>query len=253
MPKINVYLPDDLAASVRRAGFPVSPVCQQALAEAVRSVTRARKVIDAIRNRELGSDRLPEVGRAVERGITNRLATVLELAGRDAATAGNQVATGQLLLGLLDEGGNFAVRLLQALDVDLDDLRSSVESVRSAQAEAGEPYRPADESDDSSLSWNLTWPAWHAVAAAMESVIGFGHNYIGCEHLLVGLAADADSQAGRVLSDHGVEPAVLGRALTSAVAGFAHGRQAGGSIAEQLDQIVHRLAGIEQRLAAIGA
>ena len=43
MPKINVYLPDDLATAVREAGIPVSPVCQKALAEAVRRVGRARK------------------------------------------------------------------------------------------------------------------------------------------------------------------------------------------------------------------
>ena len=41
MPKINVYLPDDLATAVREAGIPVSPVCQKALAEAVRLVGRA--------------------------------------------------------------------------------------------------------------------------------------------------------------------------------------------------------------------
>jgi ATP-dependent Clp protease ATP-binding subunit ClpA len=252
MPKINVYLPEDLAASVRRAGFPVSPVCQRALAEAVRGVTRASKVIDAIRTQALSSDQLPRMGRAFERGMTNRLATVIELAARDAATAGNQVATGQLLLGLLDEGGNLAITLLQALDVDADDLRSSVEAARSARAEAGAP-RPADDVGEDSLSWNLTRPAWNAMAAAMEAAIGFGHNYIGCEHLLVGLVADPDSQAGRVLGDHGVDSADLRRALTSAVAGFAHGRQAADSTAGQLDEIVRRLDGIEQRLTSIGA
>jgi len=34
-PKINVYLPDDLAAEVKSSGIPVSAVCQQALADAV--------------------------------------------------------------------------------------------------------------------------------------------------------------------------------------------------------------------------
>ena len=34
-PKINVYLPDELAAEVKAAGIPVSAVCQQALADAV--------------------------------------------------------------------------------------------------------------------------------------------------------------------------------------------------------------------------
>src|SRR4051812_25326943 len=42
MPKINVYLPDDLAAAVRDAQIPVSAVCQNALERAVRDVTSLR-------------------------------------------------------------------------------------------------------------------------------------------------------------------------------------------------------------------
>lgn len=251
MPKINVYLPEDLAASVRRAGFPVSPVCQKALADAVDSVTRSRKVIEAIRAHALSPDQMAKIGGAAEDRITNRLKSVIELAGRDAAMATTQVTTGRLLLGLLDEGGNFAVSLLQLLDVDLDDLRSSIESGRPTDANTGEPR--ANAGDDGSVWRNLSWPAWNAVAAAIDAAIGFGHNYVGCEHLLVGLLADPDDDAGQVLRSHGVDSANLSRALTSAVTGFTQGRQAAGSIADQLDRIVSRLDGIEQRLAAIGA
>jgi ATP-dependent Clp protease ATP-binding subunit ClpC len=53
MPKINVYLPDDLATAVREAGIPVSPVCQKALAEAVRPVSRARKTVERLRDPNL--------------------------------------------------------------------------------------------------------------------------------------------------------------------------------------------------------
>ena len=252
MPKINVYLADDLAAAVRQAGFPVSPVCQKALADAVASVTRSRKVIEAIRAHALSPDQMAKIGRAAEERITNRLNSVIGLAARHAAAARSQVTTGQLVLGLLDEGGNFALSLLDALDVDLDDLRSAIESGRPAHAELGEPRVAADAGDGS--AWpNLSWPAWNAIAAAMEAAIGFGHNYVGCEHLLVGLITDPDGQAGQVLRGQGVDSANVHRALTSAVAGYAHGRQASGSVAEQLDEIVHRLASIEQRLTSIGA
>jgi ATP-dependent Clp protease ATP-binding subunit ClpC len=43
MPKINVYLPEDLAEAVREAGVPVSAVCQRALEQAVRRVTAIRE------------------------------------------------------------------------------------------------------------------------------------------------------------------------------------------------------------------
>ena len=43
MPKINVYLPDDLAEAVRDSGLPVSAVCQRALEDAVRRITAIRQ------------------------------------------------------------------------------------------------------------------------------------------------------------------------------------------------------------------
>jgi ATP-dependent Clp protease ATP-binding subunit ClpC len=247
MPKINVYLPEDLAASVRRVGIPVSPVCQEALADAVRKVTQVRKVIDVVRNQTLSPDQMARIGSAT--GITDRLRSAIGFADRRAAEAGTKVTTGQMLLGLLDEGRNFAINLLEALDVDLDDLRSSIESGRAADAEP----RLADEGGDGSVWRNLSWPAWNAIAVAMEAAIDFGHNYVGCEHLLIGLFVGSEDQAGQVLRDHGVELASLRRTLPSAVAGFKQGRQAAGSIADQLDLIVSRLDGIEQRLTAIGA
>src|ERR687890_296822 len=45
MPKINVYLPDDLAEAVKAAGVPVSAVCQRALEQAVRRVTAIRQTV----------------------------------------------------------------------------------------------------------------------------------------------------------------------------------------------------------------
>lgn len=250
MPKINVYLPEDLAASVRRVGIPVSPVCQEALADAVRRVTDVRKVIETIRNQTLSPDHMAMIGSAAR--VTDRVRSVIGLAGRYAAAAGTQVTTGHLLLGMFDESGNVAVSLLEALDVDPDSVRSSIEKGRPTDAESGEP-RGAYEAAGGAAWRNLSWPAWNAMASAMEAAIGFGHNYVGCEHVLVGLLADPDSQAGQVLRGHGVDAGELRRALTGATAGFSHGRKAAGSIAEQLADVLSRLNGIEQRLTAIGA
>lgn len=244
MPKINVYLPEDLAASVRRAGFPVSPVCQQALADAVRAFTGARKVAQALRDQTLLPSDLAELERAGGPGLTQRLWSVIEQARRDCAADAALVDTRRLLLGLLDEGGNLAIKLLAALDVDLDAMRSSLQADR----DADETGAGGDSATD-----DLSRPARNAIATAIEVAVGFGHNYVGSEHLLVAMVADADSQAGRVLRDHGVETADLRRVLTSAVAGFRHGRQAAGSAADQFEEIGHRLEAIEQRLTAIGA
>jgi len=75
MPKINVYLPDDLADAVRDAGLPVSAICQRALEFAVRRITAIRQtVLSAISDEELGTQLTSFTARAV---------TVLKLA-RDA-------------------------------------------------------------------------------------------------------------------------------------------------------------------------
>src|SRR5580700_10736623 len=98
MPKINVYLPDDLAAAVRAAGIPVSPVCQRALADAVRAVSGIRA----------------EIGERLSSRITARLDEILGLARQ---LGGGQAGSADLLAALLDHGSNLGVLLLEAIDI----------------------------------------------------------------------------------------------------------------------------------------
>jgi len=49
-----------------------------------------------------------------------------------------------------------------------------------------------------------------------------GHNYIGCEHLLLGLIAEPDGTAGQVLRALGAEHRLTRRAVTAALAGYVH-------------------------------
>ena len=247
MPKINVYLPDDLAAAVKRSGIPVSPVCQQALAQAVRQVAAARKVIDAIRDATLDDAALAAAEQGGAPGMTARLLGIIESVEQQAGP-GELIGTGALLTGLLDEGANLAVGLLTALEVDTDELRQAIADACAAQAELDESAEVAG----SGLLHRLSWTARNAIAVAIEAALELGHNYIGTEHLLLGLVADPASQAGQALRRHGVEPAAARRALTSALAGYAHGRLATG-LAGNLADVASRLAEVERRLAEIRA
>ena len=109
MPKINVYLPDDLADAVRDTGVPVSAICQRALEQAVRRV-------GAIRQMALGDlddlpARLPQ--------FTARAVTSVQLAAGRAREAGaGNVTSADLLHGMLTEGANLALQVLAALDID---------------------------------------------------------------------------------------------------------------------------------------
>jgi ATP-dependent Clp protease ATP-binding subunit ClpA len=244
MPKINVYLPDDLAAAVRAAGFPVSPVCQAALATTVRKVNRSRRVIGTIREPGFDPGQHPALASALQSRMTPRLYEAFRLARQ---ASGDPAGTGQLLLGVLEEGHNLGLRLLQALDIDPDELAAAL-----AQADLTEPG--TRDGDEPRTEPDLTRPAWRAVATAVEAAIDLGHNYLGCEHLVLGLAAETYSAAGRVLRDLGADPASARKALTSILAGYAHGRQTDAPAgAETLGEVMRRLDALEARVASLGA
>jgi ATP-dependent Clp protease ATP-binding subunit ClpA len=277
MPKINVYLPDDLAAAVRAAGLPVSPICQQALAEALRMVEVARSAIKIIRDPGFDPEMHPRINARVAARMTPRLQEAVRLA-RVAAGPDGDVETRHLLAGVLDEGDNLGTRLLEALDVDLAALRAGAAragsgepvagpgnqqerraravaaAVRAITADSGARAAGDDSTDriEAPVWDGLTVPARLAIAAALEATLDLGHNYIGCEHLLLGLASQHDSETAGLLRHAGADPASLRRAITTALAGYGHARQAATTMAARLEDVIRRLEEIEGRLAAGG-
>jgi len=57
---------------------------------------------------------------------------------------------------------------------------------------------------------------------SVGEAIGLGHNYVGCEHLLVALAAETDGVAGDLLRSRGADARSVRRAVAAALAGYAH-------------------------------
>jgi ATP-dependent Clp protease ATP-binding subunit ClpC len=248
MPKINVYLPEDLAAAVRAAGVPVSPVCQKALADAVRGVNAARKGIAAIRDPDFDPDRHPQFAARLTGRMTPRMREALDRA-REAAGATAPVETRHLLIGLLDQGDNLGVRVLQALDLDTDEIREAAQAAQRADADEPLPTAEPSEGEGATMWTGLTLPARTAIGAALAASIDFGHNYLGCEHLLLGLLDDGSGGAARVLHGFGIETAQVRRAVTAALAGFVQARQPSTA---SLDDIVRRLDAMDRRLTEAG-
>jgi ATP-dependent Clp protease ATP-binding subunit ClpA len=56
-----------------------------------------------------------------------------------------------------------------------------------------------------------------SIASTLEASVDLGHNYIGCEHLLLGLRHTPDSEAARVLQSFGIDAASGRRAVTTAI------------------------------------
>ncbi|MEO3745640.1 Clp protease N-terminal domain-containing protein [Plantactinospora sp. B5E13] len=204
MPKINVYLPDELAEAVKASGVPVSAVCQRALEQAVRRVSAIREtVLVDLDDADLAA-RLPR--------FTERARTTVRLAiERARADDVPGVGTGHLLAGLLAEGGNLALHVLRV---------EEIEPERVAQALAG---RSTPEPGlDPGSSPHFTSPAANALELAVTEATAFGHNYVGCEHLLLGLVGEPEGNAGQVLRSLGAELRLTRRAVAAALAGYVH-------------------------------
>ena len=217
MPKINVYLPDDLAETVKDLNLPVSAICQRALEVSVKRITSVRGLTPADLDGERGSQ------------LTQRLRTVIRLASESPV-----VTTASLARALVDEGGNLALDVLRAIDIDPRTLRFP------ESPEAAEPGFAAD--------------AVNALELAVVEAIALGHNYVGCEHLLLGLVAEPDGPGGEVLRSLGADLKGVRRAVQTALAGIVHLQKqqaATPDAAKILEMIMARLDRLEKH-AGIG-
>ncbi|WP_067168921.1 Clp protease N-terminal domain-containing protein [Microtetraspora niveoalba] len=242
MPKINVYLPDELAEAVKDTGVPVSAICQRALEQAVRRIA-------AIRQTALGELEADDLDERLPR-FTAPARTVVKLAiDRARADAAPNVGTGHLLAGMLAEGKNLALHVLRAVEIDPAQVQRDLE--RHAGSEDG--------GAEGNSSVHFSAPAAGALELTVVEATGLGHNYVGCEHLLLGLITEPDGTAGQVLRALGAEPRLVRRAVTAALAGYVHLRaqtaadpaQAlAAAVHQQVRPLIERIERLEQRLGS---
>ncbi|GAA4020990.1 hypothetical protein GCM10022247_51430 [Allokutzneria multivorans] len=235
MPKINVYLPDELAEAVKETGVPVSAICQRALEQSVRRVT-------AIRETALGDLDVDDPTARLA-NYTPRSRTAVKLAIERARLSGAEsVGSEHLLGGMLAEGGNLALQVLGVLEIDPAQLLRELDGAVPAASGEGSGQRFGSD-------------AANVLELAVSEAIALGHNYVGCEHLLLGLVSEPDGAGGQLLRSHGAELRLTRRAVTAALAGYVHLRaQASPQAASQVDAaallqpIMQRLERIEKHV-----
>ncbi|MCH7944499.1 MAG: ATP-dependent Clp protease ATP-binding subunit ClpC, partial [Armatimonadetes bacterium] len=126
--------------------------------------------------------------------FTERARKVVFYAQEEAQKFGEgYVSTEHLLLGLVRESDSVAARVLERLGVSLSRIRAEVEK----QLPKGETRHSQDMS--------LTPRAKRVIDLAYDEARNLNNNYIGTEHLLLGLIREGDGLAGRVLAKLGVE------------------------------------------------
>jgi len=204
MPKINVYLPDDLADAVKDAGVPVSAVCQRALEQAVRRVSAVRD----ISGRPPGDQIM-----APTSAFTARAVTILEAASAEAADDGlAALDSAHLLRALVSDQESIAVRVLAALDIATRQVRAELDRRVATGAEDGEGSQGAGRP--------LTGELAEAIENAANESSALGNSYIGTEHLLLGLIGEPAGVAGHALRSLGADLRVTRRTVAAALAGW---------------------------------
>jgi ATP-dependent Clp protease ATP-binding subunit ClpC len=177
--------------------------------------------------------------------FTQRARRVLSLAHQEAERARkNKIGTEHLLLGLMDEEGGVAGRVLRELGMDSDRMREIVERIAGSGDYTGGKIELAPETQK-------------VLEQAVEEARGLGHHYIGTEHILLGLVR-SEGTALDVLRKLGVTPDQIRRQTrrvlnetTSSPTPSAPGRrepqkQGSGQKSPLVDQLATDLTGLSE-------
>ena len=126
--------------------------------------------------------------------FTDRARRVVVLAQEEARTLNhNYIGTEHVLLGLIHEGEGVAAKALESLGISLEAVRQQVEEIigQGQQAPSGHiPFTPR---------------AKKVLELSLREALQLGHNYIGTEHILLGLIREGEGVAAQVLVKLGAD------------------------------------------------
>src|SRR5688572_11604006 len=141
--------------------------------------------------------------------FTDRARRVVVLAQEEARLLNhNYIGTEHLLLGLIHEGEGLAAKALEQLGVTLDQVRSQVEDmigVGTATPQGHIPFTPR---------------AKKVLELSLREALQLGHNYIGTEHILLGLLREGEGVAAQVLLKVGLDMQKIRQTVLQAMQGY---------------------------------
>jgi ATP-dependent Clp protease ATP-binding subunit ClpC len=144
--------------------------------------------------------------------FTDRARRVVVLAQEEARTLNhNHIGTEHILLGLIVDGEGVAAKALEGLGISLDQMRAEVESVIGrGESRSDAPHIP------------FTPRAKKVLELALREALQLGHNYIGTEHVLLGLVREGEGVGAQVLVKRGANLEQVRTQVVSLLAGFPH-------------------------------
>ena len=130
--------------------------------------------------------------------FTDRARRVVQLAQEQARLLNHRyIGTEHLLLGLLAEGEGVAAQVLESLGISLEAVRARVEELIGHGQTAPTGHIP------------FTPRAKKTLELSLREALQLGHNYLGTEHILLGLARESEGVAAQVLAGFGADHARL--------------------------------------------
>src|SRR5437870_5545942 len=138
--------------------------------------------------------------------FTERARQVVVLAQDEArALKHNYIGTEHILLGLLREEEGLAARVLESLDITVEEVRAQVARIvgQGDEVTTGQiPFTPR---------------AKKVLELALREALSLGHNYVGTEHILLGLVRENEGVAARILLDFDADARTVQNAVVGAL------------------------------------
>jgi ATP-dependent Clp protease ATP-binding subunit ClpC len=152
--------------------------------------------------------------------FTDRARRVVVFAQEEARLLNhNYIGTEHVLLGLVREGEGVAARALTSMGIGLDAVRGQVEKIigQGQAAPAGHiPFTPR---------------AKKVLELSLREALQLGHNYIGTEHILLGLLREGEGVAAQVLQQLGADLNRVRQTVIQLLSGYSQGKERGPSAA----------------------
>src|SRR5215471_1853186 len=165
------------------------------------------------RRDELAGCRCEESDDMFER-FTDRARRVVVLAQEEARMLNhNYIGTEHILLGLIHEGEGVAAKALESLGISLEAVRQQVEEIigQGQQAPSGHiPFTPR---------------AKKVLELSLRESLQLGHNYIGTEHILLGLIREGEGVAAQVLVKLGADLSRVRQQVIQLLSGYAGSKE----------------------------
>src|SRR5215211_276019 len=146
--------------------------------------------------------------------FTDRARRVVVLAQEEARLLNHSyIGTEHILLGLIHEGEGVAAKALESLSISLEAVRNQVEEIIGQGGSSPSGHIP------------FTPRAKKVLELSLREALQLGHNYIGTEHILLGLIREGEGVAAQVLVKLGADLSRVRQQVIQLLSGYAGGKE----------------------------